>query len=426
MIGKTNAGFGGGAGGTLAVSAAPWSTITISKDGKNRVKTAGADGAVTFRGLQGGVWTVTIARGSQTAVKRIAVTTDYSITIAFFSATINITYPAGSTCTATDGETTLIAPDTNGAWACRVPNPGTWTVNAILGSDSDSEIVSITSENQTVSVELAFNVIPEFTYSGSFKIVDDAGNPISTSKKNWQIQFLTSGTLVFSNLNGAQNGIDAFLVGGGGGGAAVGDGGTGTYGNFKWGSGGGGSGYTKTKKAFQPQNNTPYAITIGPGGSVGNNGGATSAFDVSAAGGQRGYTHDGGAGGSGGASGTWSDGGSGGQTGGKDGSRGAGYNNATYGQTASGGSGQGATTRAFGDSSGKVYADGGAGGGGYNTTSGGNATQGPQGSNGGGGHGRPNGIANTGSGGAGGGYRDAGGTAGAGGSGIVIIRNARQ
>lgn len=45
-----------------------------------------------------------------------------------FNATINITYPAGSTCTATDGKTTLTAPNTSGTWACAVPNAGTWKI----------------------------------------------------------------------------------------------------------------------------------------------------------------------------------------------------------------------------------------------------------------------------------------------------------
>lgn len=45
-----------------------------------------------------------------------------------FTATINITYPAGSTCTATCGSTTLTAPNTSGTWACVVPNAGTWKI----------------------------------------------------------------------------------------------------------------------------------------------------------------------------------------------------------------------------------------------------------------------------------------------------------
>ena len=73
-----------------------------------------------------------------------------------FSATINITYPAGSTCTCSDGTTTLTAPNTSGTWACVVPNAGTWTVSSTSGTESDSKIVSITTDGQSVSVELSY------------------------------------------------------------------------------------------------------------------------------------------------------------------------------------------------------------------------------------------------------------------------------
>lgn len=55
---------------------------------------------------------------------------------AVFTATINITYPAGSICTATDGRTTLTSPDTSGTWSCVVPNDGMWTITSILMTET--------------------------------------------------------------------------------------------------------------------------------------------------------------------------------------------------------------------------------------------------------------------------------------------------
>ena len=63
-----------------------------------------------------------------------------------FMATINVTYPAGSTCSATDGTTTLTAPDTSGSWACVVPNTGTWTVTCTDGTSTATTSVSITED----------------------------------------------------------------------------------------------------------------------------------------------------------------------------------------------------------------------------------------------------------------------------------------
>ena len=123
MIGRTNAGSGTGA--TLTVTAPAGCTVTISRDGKAKTKTAGADGLAVFQGLATGEWTLTITDGSQTASKVVTVTADYETGITFFAASINISYPDGAVCTATDGVTTMFAPDTSSVWACVVPNAGT-------------------------------------------------------------------------------------------------------------------------------------------------------------------------------------------------------------------------------------------------------------------------------------------------------------
>lgn len=151
-------GFGasGGTGGTLTVTAPANVTVTVSKDGKTKTKNSGTSGVVVFKGLKSGTWTVTITGDGKTAQKNVVVTTDYSTAIAFFAATINITYPAGSTCTCSDGTTTLSAPDTSGTWACIVPNAGTWTVSSTDGDKSKSADVVITTDGQTESVTLLY------------------------------------------------------------------------------------------------------------------------------------------------------------------------------------------------------------------------------------------------------------------------------
>ena len=150
-------GFGSGsAGGTLTVTAPANVTVTVSKDGKTKAKNSGTSGVVVFKVLATGTWTLTITDGSQTSSKPVVVTADYSTVIAFFAATINITYPAGSTCTCSDGTTTLSAPDTSGTWVCIVPNAGTWTATATDGIENTSESVSITTDGQIAAIELSY------------------------------------------------------------------------------------------------------------------------------------------------------------------------------------------------------------------------------------------------------------------------------
>lgn len=147
-------GSSGGKGADLTVTAPAGSTVRVSKDGKSKTKVAGSDGIVVFKGLQSGTWTLTSTDGEQTASKTVEIVADYATSITFFAATINITYPAGSTCTVTDGTTTLTAPDTSGTWACAVPNAGTWTV--AIESLGRSVDVVITDNGQSESVSLAY------------------------------------------------------------------------------------------------------------------------------------------------------------------------------------------------------------------------------------------------------------------------------
>ena len=169
-IGKTNVGGGsGGTGGTLTVTTpGAGITVTVSKDGKTKTKVSGADGVAAFKGLATGTWTLTITDGIQTASKPVVVTADYNTTISFFSATINVTYPAGSTCTATDGVTTLTAPDTSGTWACVVPNAGTWEITSVPGIDAYDGTVVISSNGEIKYADITKKYIFR---SGSGKIV---------------------------------------------------------------------------------------------------------------------------------------------------------------------------------------------------------------------------------------------------------------
>lgn len=301
--------------------------------------------------------------------------------------TIIVSAPTGSTVTCKMGSITKTATEKNGIWTFGGLDLGTWTIKSTKGGDSATQDVAIT--RLTVEyVTIVYRITPEFTYTGDYTIVDDSDNPISDFanwKNNWKIRFLTSGTLTFTNLNGAEGGIDVFLVGGGAAGAT----GSGTC-------HGGGGGYTLITKNVSLQKNTPYEIVIGAGGNAAAaQGGDTSAFSYTAAGGKN------------------PDGGSGGGKGGTSSTNGG--NGASDGGTAHG-TGQGTTTREFGEEAGTLYSPGGGGGGRPSGTGG----------EGGGGDGSYDGAAGNGAenkGAGGGGSRQ--GTVGTGGSGIVIARNAR-
>lgn len=190
MIGRVNTG-GGGSGCILTITAPANVTVTVSKDGKTKTKNSGTSGVVVFKGLASGTWTLTITDGSQTSSKPVVVTADYSTVIAFFAATINIAYPAGSTCTCSDGTTTLSAPDTSGTWACIVPNAGTWTVTSTSGAETDSKAVTITTDGQSTSVELSYALFlfkpnaPSDIIAGEWELT---GNSTVTAKAELKVK----------------------------------------------------------------------------------------------------------------------------------------------------------------------------------------------------------------------------------------------
>lgn len=81
---------------------------------------------------------------------------NYEATYYYFTATIDVTYPAGATCTCSLDSTTYTATGTSGRYQFKVHKVGTWTVKATSGGESASEQVVITSDGQSETVELSF------------------------------------------------------------------------------------------------------------------------------------------------------------------------------------------------------------------------------------------------------------------------------
>lgn len=105
-----------------------------------------------------------------------------------FSATINITYPAGSTCTSTNGTTTLTAPNTSGTWACIVPYSGTWTISCTNGTKTVNSVVSITTNGQSVSVSIGYT---EYVIQNG--VIDMTAHPATVTENSGDNAKATNG-----------------------------------------------------------------------------------------------------------------------------------------------------------------------------------------------------------------------------------------
>ena len=185
---------GGGSGATLVVTGVAGDTCIITNGTKTHTKTFGTDKKATFKGLATGTWTVKMTNGSKTSTRTITITADYALTIAYFSATIKVTYPAKSKCVIKNSSGTQVASDTNTGtaaktWTATVGATGTYTVTATATDGSGktkSTTVSITAEGQVKTVTLVYQMYIFKSGSGltAGYSVEGTGN-VSNSNISW-------------------------------------------------------------------------------------------------------------------------------------------------------------------------------------------------------------------------------------------------
>lgn len=401
----------------------PAGAVCVCSDGITNFTAPDTSGKWTVTVPRIGTWRIEATKDTNSDVETVEITEDgqtVDVTCIFFISYVNVTYPSETFKVVlwyidSYGNKVEKGVDTSasGTRKFTVTQAGEYEIGGYRVSpyvgiedsagDYDSATVTISASGQTVAVTLSYNTIPEFTYNGTYKIVNDAGENINQTTGNWNIMLLTGGTFKATKLNGAKSGIDVFAVGGGGNGGNVLIGTAGGE-EYSSGGGGGGGGHREIGSNIKITENTGYEIEIGGAG------GTTSAFNVSASAGSNGSnataTNDVDGGG---------DGGSGGSQGGKGGVM------ANTPSNCNGADG----SYPFNGTSGVRYGPGGGGGRGYNGHTGMSSNT-AYGGKDGGGNSNTNATANSGGGG-GGASRTSSGTlaAGKGGSGIVIIRNKR-
>lgn len=158
---------GGGSGATLVVTGVAGDTCTITNGTKTHTKTFGTDKKATFKGLATGTWTVKMTNGSKTSTRTITITADYELTIAYFSATVKVTYPAKSKCVIKNSSGTQVASNTNTGtaaktWTATVNAKGTYTITATATDGSGktkSTTVSITADGQVKTATLVYELL---------------------------------------------------------------------------------------------------------------------------------------------------------------------------------------------------------------------------------------------------------------------------
>lgn len=168
VIGVTNV------AGVVRVSYPANSTLVVkgTSSGKQFAKdtntTSSAKAYIFLAPIGDASYTLTATNtAGKTTSKQVYVAKDQvqSVTLAYFSATIKITYPAKSTCVIKNSSGTQVGSDTNTGtaaktWTVTVSASGTYTITATAtsGGKTKSTTVSITADGQSKSVTLAYEI----------------------------------------------------------------------------------------------------------------------------------------------------------------------------------------------------------------------------------------------------------------------------
>lgn len=151
---------GGGIKPQIVVTAPEGSVVTCT------------DGTVTFTGISTGTYTFYLPHfGTYTVssvleyqtspIQTIVVdtVTIYHVTLVYFSASIQVTAPEGSSLTCRSGATTLTGTST-GVYTFSVKTPGTWTITATLNNKTVQKVVEVSDvPNQSYNITLVYYVV---------------------------------------------------------------------------------------------------------------------------------------------------------------------------------------------------------------------------------------------------------------------------
>lgn len=179
------------AAGVIRVSYPANSTLVITgtSSGKQFAKdtntTSSAKAYIFLAPIGDASYTLTATNTAGKSVsKQVYVAKDQvqSVVLAYFTATIKVTYPAKSTCVIKNSSGTQVGSDTNTGtaaktWTATVGATGTYTITATAtsGGKTKSTTVSITADGQSKSVTLAYDYIIFSNATGLNPIYSDGG-----------------------------------------------------------------------------------------------------------------------------------------------------------------------------------------------------------------------------------------------------------
>ena len=210
MWGNTNARKPGGVQFTLVVSVTTGSLVTASKSGRSVSGTA-VNGQCVLTLPEAGTWTVSATLDGQTSsTQTVNVVESYAVALTYFSATITVTAPSGSTVTCSKGATSYQKTST-GTAVFTVTEAGTWTVTATQGGQTATGTVNVTaSTNYSITLSFVDDVLNNNDWDTISEVssAGEAANYWSVGDRKQVTLNGTVGSCTFSNYS-----TYAFIIG---------------------------------------------------------------------------------------------------------------------------------------------------------------------------------------------------------------------
>ena len=108
-----------------------------------------------------GTWIVTATKGgisTQTSIDITTIGQTYEVSLSYFNAYIDVTYPYGAICTCTNGIVTLRAEDSDGNYRFCVNSEGNWIIEAVSEnlSSKAADVVTISYPEEIVSINVDY------------------------------------------------------------------------------------------------------------------------------------------------------------------------------------------------------------------------------------------------------------------------------
>lgn len=210
MWGNTNARKPGGVQFTLVVSVTTGSLVTASKSGRSVSGTA-VNGQCVLTLPEAGTWTVSATLDGQTSsTQTVNVVESYAVTLTYFSATITVTAPSGSSVTCSKGATSYQKTST-GTAVFTVTEAGTWTVTATQGGQTATGTVNVmASTNYSITLSFVDDVLNNNDWDTISEVssAGEAANYWSVGDRKQVTLNGTVGSCSFSNFS-----TYAFIIG---------------------------------------------------------------------------------------------------------------------------------------------------------------------------------------------------------------------